>query len=771
MSSNLTVLLGGAKKQLIKTTPTMNLREVVNQVCAKQGYPDPENYGLQNGRTVLDLSLSIRYVNIAPGTKLELIRVPKNKSAPSNVKIALQLEDGDRKVKDFPITSTLWEVLVTFEQISEGTLNITRRTGKLSSTTKNIFSLARLNKSKNPSEVYLLPVVILLEREYVTIEKLKTTTLQLAGLTSGNALMRVLMRYTDASIDDFMEEITKEYPRPGVSTCANGSTPSSPQLANSTASPRSASTPQPTALAQPADEEPSSMEIDPTPTSLTRNATAPTVSEHSQPAPFVVPLMTARSGSVMSDTREGIVLSPGASASNPNNGSIERPSAEESINTAMIEANHEIRQLREQQAQAVITDRVKRLARAQDGTDRDRFSRSISYADFTEEPAELEESQQVVASPTVETAPHAPLRAFPRSESPVSSVQSQEELVRQIARRVSQQLRSATARGDSTLDRYSLIAQEIEKEQRSGTLPISPGGSRQNSMCLPKSKSPSPPSRQDSTSSESSQPAAASRSTPLPSATLASTPVDTPSTQSSSPVIISPLDVRVFRPPADSSTPLSNQIDLPDDFYTLSSQELVQLLDSQKRAREAEENRPFKTSQMRAEEEKAREKKYPKTILRIRFPDRVQLQATFPSSTTTVKQLYEWVASTCVGQGEKFELYTTPPKKVLKDDKQTLYQAGLAPQSIVYFSWKDTKLNQHSPFLKAEYLGKMEDLPVPGGGNSEAAVEQVQVKSVTAPSSSPSSSPSTGTSEARTGSNERASSGTSVPKWLKLSKK
>ncbi|KAF9972982.1 hypothetical protein BGZ73_003832 [Actinomortierella ambigua] len=768
--SNLTVLLGGAKKQLIKTTPVMILRDVVNEVCTKQGYPDPENYGLKNGRTILDLSLRIRYVNIAPGTKLELIKVPKNKSAPSSVNIALQLEDGERRVQTFPVTSTLWEILVAFEQASGGTLNVTRRTGKAPTSSKNIFSLARLNKSKSPSEVYLLPVVILLEREYVTIEKLKTTTLQLTGLTSGNALMRVLMRYTDASIDDFMEDIIKEYPRDGASVGVDGAT--SPTLQPTIVTPQSPASQPTSEPAQPRSlanhSEPSPMDVDPTPVVPepveTRTTMVPTTMKHSSQPATVVAVMTARSNSGTNTSREGIVLSPGASATSPTvaDGSIQRPSAEESMNTAMIEANHEIRQLREQQAQAVITDRVKRLARAQEGSDRDLFVRSIPTADFTDEPTEFEEAVPV---PTAATAVNAS----------ISAVQSQEELVRQIARRVSQQLRSASARGDSTLDRYSLIAQEIEKEQRSGTLPISPVDSRQNSISQPKSKSPSPPPRTDSTSSESSQTAVIAATTTKSAAH--SSPLSSTSALKP-PAVITPLDVRVFRPPEDSSTPLSNKIELPDDFYTLSSQELLSLLNSQKRAREVEESRPFKTMQMRAEEEKAREQKYPKTILRIRFPDRVQLQATFASSSTTIQQLYHWVASVCIGQGEKFELYTTPPKKVLKEDKQTLYQAGLSPQSIVYFSWKDSQLNHHSSFLKAEYLNKMEDLPLPGGGSaggdgSEAAVEQVQVKAAS-PSAAAAAAgvpDATGTPGSRTGSGERTSSGSGVPKWMKLSKK
>lgn len=47
MASNVVVLLNGGKRQPIKTTPMMPLKEIVNLVCNKQGYTDVENYGLK----------------------------------------------------------------------------------------------------------------------------------------------------------------------------------------------------------------------------------------------------------------------------------------------------------------------------------------------------------------------------------------------------------------------------------------------------------------------------------------------------------------------------------------------------------------------------------------------------------------------------------------------------------------------------------------------------------------------------------------------------
>ena len=51
----------------------------------------------------------------------------------------------------------------------------------------------------------------------------------------------------------------------------------------------------------------------------------------------------------------------------------------------------------------------------------------------------------------------------------------------------------------------------------------------------------------------------------------------------------------------------------------------------------------------------------------------------------------------------------------------TLYQAGLAPQSIVYFSWVDSQLNLHPPFLNGEHLMQLQDLPIPGESEAESS--------------------------------------------------
>lgn len=53
-------------------------------------------------------------------------------------------------------------------------------------------------------------------------------------------------------------------------------------------------------------------------------------------------------------------------------------------------------------------------------------------------------------------------------------------------------------------------------------------------------------------------------------------------------------------------------VDLPDSFYELTGSELQFLLAMQDSKRKAEENSGFKTRAVREQEEKAKERKYPK---------------------------------------------------------------------------------------------------------------------------------------------------------------
>ncbi|KAF9292254.1 Tether containing UBX domain for GLUT4 [Mortierella alpina] len=467
MASQITIrLLDATKKQTVNTTPTTILGQIVQAVCEKQNYGDPGAYGLRHvnpvcrimptikemsGNTALDLSLSVQYANIAPGAKLELVKVPHTTPASMLGTVTLQLEDGRRIIQTVASTATLWDVILGAEQSSNG------RTGTPPSTIKNsMYALQRRlsRTNRTASQVYMLPVVVALEREYASFKSLKSTTLQDAGLASGNAVMRIIMRHKSSGIEKYMEEI-----EPGRSSQKGSVDPTSPTQARST-------------LAD-----------------LTNDVHA---------APVRIPEIRGRIGSIFRRTRDGAPNGTPQNGGSPNGGSEGGSPGQtpaQDINSAMVEATQEIRQLREQQTQEALTDRVKRLSKSTDGSssDKDRFVRSMTLYDEPEE--SLRTSQQRA---TTNKMPPLPRNSSPASTtvSNQTSMQQQpiprDDLVRQIAHRVSQQLKLAQLRGDSGLNYHSLIAQEIVKEQRAGSLPISPAESRKNSVEAPGSRTHRP---------------------------------------------------------------------------------------------------------------------------------------------------------------------------------------------------------------------------------------------------------------------------------------
>lgn len=118
MSVNVELEFQPFKRTSIKTTPAMNLREIVNLSCAKFGITETEKYSLRQGKTVLDLSLSIRFANLAPGAKLVLVQSTLAPIA-SFVSIALQLDDGSRHIDKYKPDTRLWEILLHTEKTQE----------------------------------------------------------------------------------------------------------------------------------------------------------------------------------------------------------------------------------------------------------------------------------------------------------------------------------------------------------------------------------------------------------------------------------------------------------------------------------------------------------------------------------------------------------------------------------------------------------------------------------------------------------------------------
>ncbi|KAI9327883.1 hypothetical protein BDR26DRAFT_874692 [Obelidium mucronatum] len=235
--------------------------------------------------------------------------------------------------------------------------------------------------------------------------------------------------------------------------------------------------------------------------------------------------------------------------------------------------------------------------------------------------------------------------------------------------------------------------------------------------------------------------------------------------------------IKVFSaPPADVDGPMN--IQLPDTFFQLSSTELkLAYISSKNKAKQIQDGAPLMTKAMRDREEELKLKKYPKTMIRVRFPDRVTVQAAF-LSTEPVSAIYTLISDTLATPTRKYTLYITPPLQDLASKKdQTFWKAGLAPATLVYFKWDDNE-HQHSnagaAYLNEAYLSKMEELPVPPVAEVAAelgAGTEVEDVEMDEPASNSSGSGSASIPASREYRSSDSVPERKVPKWFKLSKK
>ncbi|KAI0077264.1 hypothetical protein K474DRAFT_1661865 [Panus rudis PR-1116 ss-1] len=215
---------------------------------------------------------------------------------------------------------------------------------------------------------------------------------------------------------------------------------------------------------------------------------------------------------------------------------------------------------------------------------------------------------------------------------------------------------------------------------------------------------------------------------------------------------------RLYRAPQSSPTRPSEHEDLVPD-----ASEIRAMQASLSARTQALTNAPLKTEAIRQAEYKARLAKYPTTTIRVRFPDRMQLEKTFPS-TDKIKSVYAFVRNALREDVKpiKFVLFQTPPKRELKvsDPKVrdlSLFDLHLAPSSILHLKFLDDSLNHldvPAP-LDASVLAVAEDLPIPPDPESDKskAAAPAPQKAAAAPKSS---TASTSTGEKK------------VPKWFKM---
>ncbi|XP_030361914.1 tether containing UBX domain for GLUT4 isoform X1 [Strigops habroptila] len=165
------VLAPSGRRVTVRVGPGTVLLQILEEVCRKQG-GSPSEYGLKFQRSVLDLSLQWRFARLPNNAKLEMVPV-SNRVGIGNtqVRIALQLDDGSRLQDTFLCEQTLWELLNHFAKIRE----FMEQHGEFS------------------------PVCIYMRDEISGKDALEKTTLKSLGLTGGSAIIRVVMKKCSSS--------------------------------------------------------------------------------------------------------------------------------------------------------------------------------------------------------------------------------------------------------------------------------------------------------------------------------------------------------------------------------------------------------------------------------------------------------------------------------------------------------------------------------------------------------------------------------------------
>eukprot|EP01119_Soliformovum_irregulare_P010897 TRINITY_DN2684_c2_g1_i1.p1 TRINITY_DN2684_c2_g1~~TRINITY_DN2684_c2_g1_i1.p1 ORF type:complete len:427 (-),score=120.55 TRINITY_DN2684_c2_g1_i1:71-1327(-) len=254
--------------------------------------------------------------------------------------------------------------------------------------------------------------------------------------------------------------------------------------------------------------------------------------------------------------------------------------------------------------------------------------------------------------------------------------------------------------------------------------------------------SPSPTPRNETPNSISSQP-----SESQPSQSQTSNPEPPQETTETKPMEIDQTpsqsaskqrNFEVLLPPSKVE-----RIDLPDEFYEVTVADLASI---------RPKDRSEEPLQLR---DRTPKKSYDETQLRVRFPDRIEIQVTFGALEKT-DDLITFLRSNLRDPALRFYLFISPPVQRLILGK-TFKDQGLLPSAVVHFALDQS---YDGPILKEEITGMAKEIKLEDPSYFVKEPEIVETKKSEAPPSSSDAS----------SSSQSASQGKSIPKWLKLKK-
>ncbi|XP_030143384.4 tether containing UBX domain for GLUT4 isoform X1 [Taeniopygia guttata] len=141
------------------------------------------------------------------------------------------------------------------------------------------------------------------------------------------------------------------------------------------------------------------------------------------------------------------------------------------------------------------------------------------------------------------------------------------------------------------------------------------------------------------------------------------------------------------------------QEELPDEFFEVTVDDVRKRLAQLQNERKCLEEAPLMTKSLRESQLKEKLERYPKVVVRVRFPDRHVLQGFF-HPTETVGILREFVRSYLADAELPFYLFVAPPRIILNDESLTLFEAKLFPTAVIHFGSEECR----ACFLKSDLL-------------------------------------------------------------------
>ncbi|NXA85593.1 ASPC1 protein, partial [Melanocharis versteri] len=147
------------------------------------------------------------------------------------------------------------------------------------------------------------------------------------------------------------------------------------------------------------------------------------------------------------------------------------------------------------------------------------------------------------------------------------------------------------------------------------------------------------------------------------------------------------------------------QEELPDEFFEVTVDDVRKRLAQLQNERQVPfllkhlEEAPLMTKSLKESQLKEKLERYPKVVLRVRFPDRHVLQGFF-HPTETVGILRDFVRSHLADAELPFYLFVAPPRIVLNDESLTLFEAKLFPTAVIHFGSEECR----ACYLKSDLL-------------------------------------------------------------------